>query len=238
MFSKELSYYFHSVVAYIIIGLFLTVIALFLWVIPGIWNIPDSGYASVDGLFSLSPWLLMLLCPALTMHSLAEEYQTTTWLLLRSKPISLERILADKYFAALIVVIIALIPCIIHYFIVGLIAEPVWNIDTAVFFGSFCALLLLSSAFVAIGMFASSLSSNQIVALVVGITCCFVMFYGFELIASSIVYGKAANVIEWFSLHYHYMSLARGVIDIADVVYVLTIDFLFLLLTRIISTKK
>ena len=119
MFKKELSYYFSSPIAYIVIGLYQLAISLFLWVIPGQWNIIDSGYAQVDGLFQLSPWLMMLLCPALTMRLLSEERQSGIWDLIRTKPISLSRIMFGKYFAAWTLVLIGLLPCFVHYFVVA-----------------------------------------------------------------------------------------------------------------------
>ena len=114
MFRKELRYYFSTPIAYIVIGLYLLAISLFLWVIPGQWNIIDSGYAQVDGLFQLSPWLFMLLCPALTMRLFSEERQSGMWDLIRTKPISLTRIVLGKYFAARTLVLIGLLPCFVH----------------------------------------------------------------------------------------------------------------------------
>ena len=237
MYQKELSYYFSSITAYIVIGLFLVATGLFLWVIPGNWNIPDSGYASVDGLFALSPWLLMLLCPALTMHIFAMEFSTGTWDLLLTKPMSLRRILAGKYFAALTVAVMALLPCIIHYVAVGCIAEPSWNIDSGVFFGSFCGLIMLACAFTAIGVFASALGKNQIVAMITGVVCCFILFYGFDLLAST-MYGSVANAVEWFSLNHHYLSISRGIIDLGDIVYFLSVSIVFIICTHLILTIR
>ena len=118
MFKKELAYYFSTPIAYIVIGLFLLAISLFLWVIPGQWNVIESGYAQVDGLFQIAPWLLMFVCSALTMRLFAEERQTGTWLLLRAQPIALWKIVVGKYMAAFTLTVFALLPCIVHYFIV------------------------------------------------------------------------------------------------------------------------
>ena len=137
MFRKELTYYFSTPIAYIVIGLYLLAISLFLWVIPGQWNIIDSGYAQVDGLFQLSPWLFMLLCPALTMRLFSEERQSGMWDLIRTKPISLTRIVLGKYFAAWTLVLIGLLPCFVHYFVVAYMAEPMGNLDSGAFLGSF-----------------------------------------------------------------------------------------------------
>ena len=151
MYKKELGYYFATPVAYIVVGLYLVAVSLFLWVIPGEWNIVESGYAQADGLFQLSPWFLMLLCPALTMRLFAEERQTGTWNLLIAKKIPVWRIVLSKYMAAWTLTVIAILPCVVHYFLVSAIAEPVGNVDGAQFAGSMIGLLFLSMSFTAIG---------------------------------------------------------------------------------------
>lgn len=218
MFRKELAYYFSSPIAYIVIGLYLLGISLFLWVIPGQWNIIDSGYAQVDGLFQLSPWLMMFLCPALTMRLFAEERQSGTWNLLMTKPIALWRIVLSKFLAAWTLVLIGILPCLVHYFVVWFIAEPMGNIDFGQFIGSWFGLILLSGAFMGIGLFAGSTTKSQIVAFILGALSCFILY--------------------WVSLQDHYSSLSRGVIDLRDViiflsVIVLAIVFTILLLDRL-----
>ena len=203
MYQKELRYYFSTPIAYIVIGLYLLAISLFLWVIPGQWNIIDSGYAQVDGLFQLSPWLFMLLCPALTMRLFAEERQTGIWDLLRTKPAPLWRIVAGKYFAAWTLVLIGLLPCFVHYFVVAYMAEPMGNLDSGAFLGSFVGLILLSGTFMAIGLFCATLSKSQIVCYILGALACFVLY--------------------WLLLQEHYSSLSRGVIDLRDVLFFLSI---------------
>lgn len=229
MYIKELRYYFSTPIAYIVIGLYLLVVSLFLWIIPGEWNILDSGYAQTDGLFLLSPWLFMLLCPAITMRLFAEEQQTGTWNVLRSKPIPLSRIVLGKYLAAWTVVALAQLPCVIHYLIVYHLAQPVGNIDSGAFFGSFIGLFFLSAAFCAVGTWASSLTKSQIVAFIIGVVACFVLFYGFDLIASMLHSGIAINFIEWFGLNAHYNSISQGVIDIKDIIYFLSMSTIFVL---------
>ena len=236
IYLKELRYYFSTPIAYIVIGLYLLAISLFLWVIPGEWNIPDSGYAQADGLFALSAWLFMLLCPALSMRLFAEERQSGTWSLLKSKPVKLWKIVVEKYLAAWTIVVLAQLPCIVHYFLVYYLAEPVGNIDSGAFFGAFIGLLFLSSAFCAIGTFASSLTKSQIVAFIVGATCCFLMFYGFDLIASMLSNGKAIAALQWCGLNSHYTSMSEGVVDLRDVAYFLSVSTVFVLAT--IQTMK
>ncbi len=197
MYSKELRYYFSTPIAYIVIGLYLLAISLFLWVIPGQWNIIDSGYAQVDGLFQLSPWLFMLLCPALTMRLLSEERQTGIWDLIRTKPVSLSRIMLGKYFAAWTLVLIGLLPCWVHYFVVAYMAEPMGNLDSGAFMGSFVGLILLSGTFMAVGLLCATFSKSQIVCFIAGALACFVLY--------------------WVLLQDHYSALSRGVIDLRDV---------------------
>jgi len=203
VYKKELAYYFSTPIAYIVIGLYQLAISLFLWVIPGQWNIIDSGYAQVDGLFQLSPWLFMLLCPALTMRLLAEERQSGIWDLLRTKPVSLTRIMLGKYFAAWTLVLIGLLPCFVHYFVVAFMAEPMGNLDSGAFLGSFVGLILLSGVFMAIGLLCATFSKSQIVCFIAGALSCFVLY--------------------WALLQDHYSSLARGVIDLRDLLFFITI---------------
>ncbi len=217
MFRKELSYYFATPIAYIVIALFLLAISLFLWVIPGQWNIIESGYAQVEGLFMISPWLLMLVCPALTMRLFAEERQSGTWLLLRAQPIALWRIVVAKYMAAFTITILALIPCIVHYFIVFYMAEPMGNIDSGQFIGSFMGLIFLSASFTGIGLLCSTLTRSQLVAFILGAVSCFVLY--------------------WVTLQDHYSSISRGVIDLRDILFFLTIAITAIVLSIFISDR-
>ncbi len=218
MYRKELAYYFSTPIAYTVIGLYLLVISLFLWVIPGEWNIFDSGYAEALGMFSLSPWLLILLCPALTMRLFAEERQSGMWDLLLSKRISITRIVAEKYLAAWTLTFVSIIPCVVHYFVLYNIAEPIGNVDGAAFAGSMVGLLLLSGTLTAIGLFAAVWSNNQIVNFLLGAVSCFALY--------------------WLTLQEHYRSMARGVIDLSDVVFFLSLSIVFLLLTMFSLSHK
>ena len=229
MYIKELRYYFSTPIAYIVIGLYLLTVSLFLWVIPGEWNIPDSGYAQADGLFRLSPWLFMLLCPALTMRLFAEELQTGTWSLLKTKPYSIWRIVVGKMMASWTIVVIAQLPCVVHYILVYNLAEPIGNVDSGAFFGSFIGLLFLSAAFCSIGTFMSTLTRSQIVAFIFSLLCCFVLYWGFDLLASLFHNGAVANGLQWCGLNEHYLSMSRGVLDLRDVVYFLSVTVLFVL---------
>lgn len=236
MFSilkKELRTFFGSTTGYAVIGIFLLLTGLFLWVIPGQFNVLDSGYANVDGLFYLAPWLFLFLCPAISMRFFTEEQQTGTWELLVTKPISISRIIIGKYFAGLILVSLSLIPTIIYFFSTAYIAEPSGNIDAGQFWGSFLGLIFLAAVYMAIGTFASALTRNQIVAFIIGVTLCFFFYYGFSLLTSFFKSGNGSIVhfIENLGLRAHFHSMSRGVIDSRDVVYFVALCIGFLSLT-------
>ncbi len=217
MYRKELGYYFATPIAYIVIGLYLLAVSLFLWVIPGQWNIIDSGYAQTDGLFLLSPWLMMLLCPALTMRLFSEERQSGTWDILMVQRISMSRIVLGKFFAAWTLMLLALLPNIVHYFIVYAIAEPVGNIDGGQFAGSFIGLVMLSGTFLSIAMVAGCWTKSQIVAFVLGALACFVLY--------------------WIVLQHFYEAVSRGVIDLRDVLVFIVISTVCLAGTVLILNK-
>ena len=212
-----MSYYFSTPIAYIVIGLFLLAISLFLWVIPGQWNVIESGYAQVDGLFQIAPWLLMLVCPALTMRLFAEEKQSGTWLLLRAQPISLWKIVVGKYLAAFVLTVMALLPCVVHYFIVFYMAEPVGNIDGGQFIGSMMGLVFLSASFTGIGMLSSTLTGSQLVAFIFGAVTNFVLY--------------------WVLLQDHYSSISRGVVDLRDVVLFVSVAVAAIIVSIFIADK-
>ena len=209
MFRKELTYYFSTPIAYIVIGLYQLAISLFLWVIPGQWNIIDSGYAQVDGLFRLSPWLFMLLCPALTMRLFSEERQSGIWNLIRTKPVTTNRIVLGKYLAAWTLVLIGLLPCFVHYFVVAYMAEPMGNLDSGAFIGSFIGLILLSGTFMALGLLCATFSKSQIVCFITAALVCFVLY--------------------WVVIQDHYSALSRGVLDLRDVLFFITLALVALI---------
>lgn len=211
MFRKELTYYFSGPVAYIVIGLYLITISLFLWVLPGEWNVVDAGYADLRGLFALSPWLLMLLCPALTMRLISEERMSGTWELLRCQGTPTWRLVVGKYMAAWTLTLLAIIPCAVHFAVVYYMAEPIGNIDGGQFFASLFGLALLSSAFTGLGLLAGSFSKSQIISFLCGAVACFVLY--------------------WTILQERVESLSRGVIDLRDVLVLLSIAAACIILT-------
>lgn len=228
IFKKELRSFFSNATGYIVIGIFLLLTGLFLWVIPGQFNVLDAGYANLDGLFYLAPWLFLFLVPAVCMRFFAEEKQTGTWELIKTKPLSAWQIVLGKYFAGLLLVVLALLPTIIYYIAVSYLAQPVGNVDAGQFWGSFIGLIFLAAAYTSIGIFSSSITRNQIIAFIIALVISFFMFYGFDLLSSFFSGGAEIYFLENLGIHSHYKSMSRGVIDSRDLVYFLVVCGVFL----------
>ncbi len=231
VFKKELHSFFSSATGYVVIGIFLLLTGLFLWVIPGNYNILDTGYANVDGLFYLAPWLFLFLCPAITMRLFAEEKQTGTWELLLTKPINNLQIVLGKYFAGWVLVCLSLIPTLLYYISVWYMAEPVGNVDSGAFWGSFIGLFFLAAIYVSIGTFASSISSNQIVSFITALVFCFIFYYGFGIMGNFFSSGQIIYFLNNLGINEHYKSMSRGVIDSRDIVYFMILTLIFIGLT-------
>ena len=231
LYKKEISRFFASPVGYVVIAIFLLITGLFLWIFPGEYNVLDSGYANLDGFFVLAPWLYLFLTPAVTMQLFADENDKGTIELLYTKPLRKLSIIFSKYLAGLTLMLIALLPTIVWYISVILLAEPVGNVDVGAFWGSFIGLVFLAIAYVAIGVFSSSLSKNQLIAFVVAVTLCFSFFYGFELLSSVFASGNLSQIISSLGIDAHYVSMSRGVLDSRDVCYFLSVPTIFLVFT-------
>ena len=238
IFRKEISGFFSSLTGYIVIIVFLVINSLFMWVFPGEWNILDSGYASLDTLFFLSPWVFMFLVPAVTMRMIAEEKRLGTIELIYSKPISESGIIYGKYFASVCLVILALLPGLIYYFSVYTLGETPGNLDKGGTLGSFIGLFFLASVYASAGIFASSLTDNQVIAFIIAVLLCFVMFMGFDSIAYLPGLKKLNEVIIRLGINEHYKSLSRGVLDIKDVVYFIAVIMLFNEATRFLLLSR
>lgn len=227
VFKKEFCSFFNSASGYIVIALFLLGTSLFLWVFPNDYNVLNSGYASLDGLFALAPWLYLFLCPAITMRLFAEERQQGTIELLITRPISKLSLVLGKMFAGWMLVLVALAPTLIWYFSINILAEPAGNVDSGAFWGSFIGLVLLAALYTSIGVFASALSMNQIVSFMLAVLFSFILFYGFELLGSLFTNGDIEQAIQNFGINAHYKSMSRGVIDSRDLLYFTIIITLF-----------
>ena len=232
IFKKEVNSFFSSLIGYIVIGVFLVVMGLFMWVFPDT-NILDYGYASMDSLFAITPNIFMFLIPAITMRMFAEETQTGTIELLATRPLKDISIILAKYFAAVFLVFFALIPTLLYFWTVSRLGSPVGNIDSGAVWGSYLGLLFLGAVFAAIGIFASSLTDNQIVSFILAVFLCFFFFMGFDLLSNfGSFLGKIDYIIEMIGINYHYNSISRGVIDSRDVIYFISIIAVFIAMTQ------
>jgi ABC-2 type transport system permease protein len=227
IFRKEINGFFSSLTGYIVIIVFLLVNSLFMWVFPGEWNIPDSGYAGLDTLFFLSPWLFLFLVPAVTMRMIAEEKRLGTIELIFSRPVTDREIIYGKYFASVILVLLALLPGIIYYISVCRLGESPGNLDKGGTLGAFIGLLFLASIYVSAGIFASSLTDNQVIAFILALFICFIMYMGFDSFAYLPGLKKIDEFVIRLGINEHYKSMSRGVIDIKDVAYFLAVIGIF-----------
>lgn len=231
IFRKEIKTFLGSLTGYLVILVFLLVAGLFLWVIPGQYNIPENGYATLEGLFTMAPWLYLFLIPAITMRFFADEKRTGTIETLLAKPVSDLQIVAAKYFAGLVLVVISLLPALLWFLSVYLIGNPVGSIDTGATWGAFIGLFFLASIYIAIGIFASSLTDNQIISFVLAMSLSFVFYMGFDFAASAGVPFWVEKLLGWFSINTHYLSVSRGVADMRDLLYFIGMTLFFLVFT-------
>jgi ABC-2 type transport system permease protein len=230
--AKEFNSFLNSLIAYIVIGVFLTAIGLLMWVFPDT-SVLEYGYADLYTLFSFGPYVFIFLIPAITMRSFAEEKKAGTMELLFTKPLSDWDIILGKYFACFLLVILAIIPTIVYYFSVFALGDPAGNIDTPGVIGSYIGLLLLGGVFCSVGILASSITPNQIVSFILAAFLCYLLFSGFDSLALLNVWSENALLIKQAGLLHHYDSLGKGLIDSRDLVYFFSVIALMLLITRI-----
>ncbi len=233
IFKKEINSFFTSLIGYLTIIVFLVAIGLFMWVFPET-NALDYGYATLDQLFTISPWIFMFLIPAVTMRLFAEESKTGTIELLITRPVSEIKIILGKYFAALCLLIFALLPTLVYYYSIYKLGFPPGNLDTGATLGSYIGLLMLGASFTAIGVFVSSLTNNQIIAFILGVFLCFFFYIGFEYASKlDIFYGKTDDIIQLIGINSHYTSISRGVLDTRDIIYFISVISIFILFTKV-----
>lgn len=209
-----------------------------MWIFPGDSNVLDMGFSSMETMFYISPWVFMFLIPAITMRFFAEEKRNGTIELLFTKPISDLQIILAKYFAGLTLVIIALVPTLLYFATIYQLGNPVGNLDTGGTWGSYIGLIFLASAYVAIGIFASSISNNQIVSFLLAAFMCFIFFSGFQAIGDFKLLGPLDNFIISLGINDHYLSLSKGLIDSRDLVYFIAFNALFIILTRTVLQSR
>lgn len=233
LFLKELNSFLSSLIGYITIIVFLIVIGLFLWVLPMDFNVLNFGFAGIDGLFMLAPWVFLFLIPAITMKMFAEERKNGTIELLLTKPLSDLSIILAKFLAGLCLVVLSILPTIIYVISVYQLGAPKGNLDLGGITGSYIGLIFLGGVFVAIGIFSSSITNNQIIAFILSVLLSAFAYIGFDAITSLEIFGNADLIIKSIGINQHYVSISRGVIDSRDVIYYLSAIVFFLLLTKI-----
>ena len=226
---REINSFFGSPIGYLVIAIFLILNGLFLWVFDGDFNILNSGFADLSPFFTLAPWILIFLIPAVTMRSFSDEKKQGTLELLLTKPLSISAIVNGKFFAALLLIAIAIIPTLLYVWVIYGLGLPEGNIDLGSTIGSYFGLFFLIAAYAAIGIFTSTLSDNQIVAFILAVFLCFIFYFGFEGIAS--YFGTFQPTVSRIGMDSHFKSMARGVLDTRDILYFVSITVLFLALT-------
>lgn len=237
IYFKEINTFFSSLIGYLVIGGFLVIMGLIMFVFPDT-SLLNYNYATLGQLFDIAPLIFAFLIPAITMRSLAEEKQSGTIELLTTRPLYDLEIVLGKYFASVSLVAFALVPTLLYYYTVYQLGSPVGNIDSGAVIGSYLGLLLLAGSFAAIGIFASSLTDNQIVAFILATTLCFLFHWGFFYFSKLPAFvGKIDDVIQMIGIDYHYESISRGVIDTRDVVYFLSVIGFFITLT-VVSLER
>ncbi|HOS84936.1 MAG TPA: gliding motility-associated ABC transporter permease subunit GldF [Bacteroidales bacterium] len=239
LLQKEIASFFNSFTGYLVIAVFLLITGLFLFVFEGEMNIITSGYASVDGLFILAPWIFLFLIPAISMRFFADEKKSGTLELLLTLPISDISIVSAKFLAGIVLLAIALTPTLLYVFTIYALGSPPGNIDSGATIGAYIGLFCIGGVYMAIGTWISSFTDNQIISFIVSAVVCFVFFMGFDSLATVIPQGFK-GIVSQLGIQEHYNSISRGVIDTRDIIYFLSciVFFLYLTTLNIRKTRK
>ena len=232
LFRKEISQFFGSLTGLLTITLFLLVNALFLWIFSGDFNLLDFGFANMNSFFMLSPIIFLIFIPAICMRLFSEEFRSGTMENLLTKPISLWNVVFSKFLAANVLVLFAIFPTLIYFFSIYFLGETIGNLDIGGIMGSYLGLFMLSSAFIGIGIFASSISPNQVVAFLIAIVCNAIIYYGFDVLSSISFLQNWDLYISNLGIASHFSRMSKGVIDSRDILYFLSVCFLFLMLSK------
>lgn len=217
--KRELSAFFDSLIAYIMLIAFLGFSGFFTWLYGS--DVFFIGQASLQAFFSIAYWTLFFFIPALTMRLLAEENRSGTLELLLTRPVSDSQVVWGKFLSALILILIALALTLPYYVTVSSIG----NIDHGAVISGYFGLLLMSAAYIGIGLFTSAISSNQIVGFLLALFIGILFHIIFSVLGSSLS-GFPARLFHFLSVSTHFESITRGVIDTKDIIYFLSIALL------------
>jgi len=238
IFLKELHAFFSSLIGYLVIAVFLVLLGLIMFVFPDS-SVLEYPYASMGQLFDNAPLIFLFLIPAICMRMFAEERQTGTIEFLLTKPVRQLDIILGKYLASLTLVVFALIPTLLYYYTIYQLGSPKGNLDSGAVLGSYLGLILLAGCFTSIGLFASSLSKNQITAFVLATFLCFLLYYGFFFFSALPVFaGRGDILVQMLGIDFHYEAISKGVIDSRNVVYFFSVIAFFLFLTQLSLENK
>jgi len=235
--SKEINSFLNSLIAYIVISVFLTGIGLLMWVFPET-SVLDYGYANMETLFALGPYVFMFLIPAITMRLFAEEKRAGTLELLLTKPLTDWQIILGKYLSGVVLVIFALLPTLIYYYSIYQLGSPIGNIDTAGVMGSYVGLVLLGCVFTAIGVFASMISTNQIVSFIIAVFLSFILYSGLESVAAIDVWGRFSLFFEQLGLAFHYRAMSKGLLDTRNIIHFFSWIAVMLMFTKLLLVSR
>lgn len=235
--KKEIRSFLSSLIAYVVMIVFLISIGLFMWVLPD-YNVFDMGYANLDTLFNMAPMVFIFLISAITMRSFSEEKKTGTIEILTTKPLSDMQIILGKYFAGVALVIFSLLPTLLYFYTVYQLGATKGNMDLGATWGSYMGLFLLASCFVSIGLFASAITDNQIVSFIVSMFLCYLFYSVFDLLANFNLLGTYDSVVASLGINAHYISISRGVIDSRDVLYFLSVITAFIWSTKTVFNAR
>jgi len=238
LLRREISSFFSSLIGYIAIGVFLLITSLFLWVFPGEFNIPENGYASLDSLFVLAPWVFLFLIPAITMRLFADEKKSGTIEILFTKPFTDFQIILAKYLSGLLIGLFSLLPTLIFFLSIYKLGTSEANIDVGGTWGSYIGLFFLVAIYVGIGLFASALSEIQIISFILAVFMSFFFYIGFDYISYWKLLSPVSEFILYLGINEHYKSISRGVIDLRDMIYFLSVIALFLYSTKLVLGSR
>lgn len=228
--KKELNQFFSNLTGYIAIILFLLINGVFLFMLPDS-SLFEFGYASLDKFFELAPWIFMFLVPAITMRSLSDEFKAGTFEILKTKPLSSWQIVLGKYFSILIVLLLSILPTIIYIITIKVLSAQ-GGIDTGGILGSYIGLFLLAAVFSAIGLCCSGFTNNAVVAFLISTFSCLILYFGFNGLSKLPFFENGFDYyIEMLGIDFHYRSISRGVLDSRDLIYFISVIFIFLLAT-------
>ena len=237
IFKKEIRSFLSSLIAYVVIVVFLLIIGLFTWVFAD-GNVLILGHTNLDILFFMAPWVFTFLISAITMRSFSEELKQGTFEILSTKPITDIQIILGKFFASVALVVFALLPTVVYVYSIYKLGQPQGNLDMGATMGSYIGLLLLGASYVSIGLFASVITPNQIVAFILGLFLCFFFYVGFQQLSNLSLFGSYDSFVQNLGIQLHYDSISRGVVDSRDLAYFVSLIFTFISLTFLTLRRR